>query len=177
MNVSNYCYSIYHNVLNVINCSMFLFIFRHGPLTIQRNSRETWNCFEVLPESFCKGRYSEMSSEARHFCVAARVIPRNDFCSGAATDACPSKSMHPWSHHNPRAYNLPMGCIKKENTDSENARLWRNHTAADWLGVYLMWVASVGYKFRSRSLGSLHETEHSQGKSSLSKVTRNLEIS
>ncbi len=28
------------------------------------------------------------------------------------TDACPSKSMHPWSHHNPRAYNFPMGCMQ-----------------------------------------------------------------
>ncbi len=112
--LSNYCYSIYHNILNVINCFVFLFIFRHGPLTRQRNSRDTRDCFEVLSESSCEGRYSEMSSEARHFCVAARVIRRNDFCSGAATDACPSKSMHPWSRHNPRAYNLPMGCINKE---------------------------------------------------------------
>ena len=111
--LSNYCYSFYHNILNVINCSVFLFIFRHGPLTRQRNSPETRDCFEVLSESFCEGRYSEMSSEARHFCVAARVIPRNDFCSGAATDACPSKSMHPWLHHNPRAYNLPMECIEQ----------------------------------------------------------------
>ncbi len=103
MFLSNYCYSIYHNILNVINCSVFLFIFRHGPLTRPRNSPETRDCFEVLSESFCEGRYSEMSSEARHFCVAARVIPRNDFCSGVATDACPSKSMHPWLHHNPRA--------------------------------------------------------------------------
>ncbi len=97
--------------LNVTNCSVFLFIFRHAPLTRQRNRRETPDCFEVLSESFCEGRYLEMSSEARHFCVAARVIHRNDFCSGAATDACPNTSRHPWSHHNPRAYNLPMGCI------------------------------------------------------------------
>ncbi len=109
--LSNCCYWIYHNILNVVNCSVFLFIFGHRPLTRQRNSREIRDCFEVLSESFCEGRYSEMSSEAGQFSIAARVIPRNYFCSGAATDACPSKSMHPLSHHNPRAYNLPMGCI------------------------------------------------------------------
>ncbi len=39
------------------------------------------HCFEVLSEFCFEGRYSEVSSEARYFWVADRVIPRSDFYS------------------------------------------------------------------------------------------------